>query len=120
MRLTFSPNVHLQSLIAELQRVASKEKVSIWKRIASDLSKPSRQRRAVNLSRINMNTDDNDVVVVPGKVLSSGDIDHKVQVAAFSFSKNATEKISKAKGTAISIQELLKANPKGNKIKIIG
>ncbi len=120
MRVTFSPNEHLQNLIAELRRVANKEKVMIWKRIAADLSKPSRQRREINLTRINANTKDNDTIVVPSKVLSSGEIDHKVQVAPFSFSKNAKDKITRSKGAAISINELLKSNPKGNKIRIIG
>ncbi|MCB9358660.1 50S ribosomal protein L18e [Candidatus Woesearchaeota archaeon] len=120
MRKSYSPNEELQSLISVLREVSSKEKVNIWKRVASDLSRPTRQRRIVNLSRINRVTKENDIVIVPGKVLSAGDIDHKVQVAAFTFSKTAADKIAEAKGTVISIPELLKSNPKGKGIKIVG
>ena len=120
MRTTLSTNEELQSLIVSLRKAATEGEVKLWKRIASDLSKPTRQRRAVNLSRIDRFTKDNDVVIVPGKVLSSGDINHKIQVAAFTFSKAAKEKIAQAKGNAISISELLKSNPKGKGIKIIG
>jgi large subunit ribosomal protein L18e len=119
MRKSYSDNEELQTLIKELCKIASTEKVMLWKRVATDLSRPSRQRRAVNLARIDRYTTDNEFVVVPGKVLSSGDITHKVNVAAFNFSKDAKTKIN-AKGKALSITELLKSNPKAKGVKIIG
>jgi len=120
MRENFSTNENLQSLIIELKKIASVENVKLWKRVAADLSRPTRQRRVVNLSRIDRYTKDNDIIIVPGKVLSSGDIKHKVQVAAFTFSKAAKEKIAQAKGEAISINDMLKTNTKAKGIKIIG
>lgn len=120
MRKSYSTNEELQVLIKTLKQVSSTEKSNIWKRVALDLSKPTRQRRVVNLSRINRVTKDNDIIVIPGKVLSAGEIDHKVKVAAFTFSKNAIEKISHANGTVITIAELLKSNPKGKGIKLVG
>ncbi len=120
MRKLSSPNQDLQNTIITLKKAANVEKVNLWKRIAADLSMPSRQRRVVNISRINRFTKDNDIVVIPGKVLSAGDIDHKVQIAAFSFSKTAKDKITQANGTTVSILELVKSNPKGKGIKILG
>lgn len=120
MRTSKTTNNDLKLLISELRRVSSTEEVALWKRVAADLSKPTRQRRIVNLTRINKFTKDNDVIVVPGKVLSAGDIDHKVDVAAYQFSDTAKAKIESAKGTAITIPEMLKSNPKGKGIKIIG
>jgi large subunit ribosomal protein L18e len=120
MRKSHSSNDELQTVIALLRKTAATEDVKIWKRVANDLSKSSRQRRVVNLSRINNYSKDNDTIIVPGKVLSSGDIDHKVQVVAFNFSKSAIDKIVGAKGTAMTITELLKANPRPKGIKIIG
>lgn len=120
MRESYSTNDELQNLIADLKKTSSTEKANLWKRIAADLSKSSRQRRVVNLSRINRYTKDNDVIIVPGKVLSAGEINHKVQVAAFSFSKIAKQKIIQANGQALSISEMLKTNPGAKKIKIIG
>jgi len=61
-----------------------------------------------------------ETVVVPGKVLGAGKIDHPINVAAFAFSDQARLKILKAKGKCLSILELMKKNPKGANVKIIG
>lgn len=74
----------------------------------------------VNISRLNRYTKENDQVVVPGKVLGAGLIDHPVTVAAFAFSNEAREKISRAKGKCISIPDLIKINPSGTNVKILG
>jgi len=60
------------------------------------------------------------MVVVPGKVLGAGEINHPVIVAAFSFSEKAKEKIKAAKGKCLSFIDLIKKNPKGSNVKIIG
>lgn len=120
MRASNTTNNELKTLISELRKVSSTNEVAIWKRVAADLSKPTRQRRIVNLTRINKYSKDNDVIVVPGKVLSVGDIDHKVEIAAYQFSEAAKSKIESAKGTVVTIPEMLKSNPKGKGIKIIG
>ncbi|MBU0979562.1 MAG: 50S ribosomal protein L18e [Nanoarchaeota archaeon] len=112
-------NPQLRSLIEELKKAAAMQQAPIWKRIAQDLDRPSRQRRAVNISRINTYSKDEDTVVVPGKVLSVGELDHKVTIAAFSFSGSAKDKINKV-GAALSIKELMMKHPKGEKVKIIG
>ena len=111
-------NQNLQRLISDLKKKSLEEDSGIWKRIAVDLEKPTRQRRVVNLSRINLFTKDNDVIVVPGKVLASGIIDHKLTVAAFNFSSQAKEKILEAKGQCMSIDELMGKKLKG--VRIIG
>ena len=74
----------------------------------------------VNLSRINRYTEDNEIIVVPGKVLGTGDIDHKVSIAAFSFSGQAKEKLEKVGAKIIPLLELSKQKPDGRNIKIIG
>lgn len=112
-------NPVLSGLIQELKKKANEHGVNIWKRIAEDLSKPSRSRRIVNLYKINKHTKENETVIVPGKVLSVGDLDHNVTVAAFAFSGSAAEKINKV-GKAISINELIQEDPKGKRIRILG
>jgi len=107
-------------LIQELKKKSIEEKVKIWKRIASDLEKPTRNRRIVNLSKIDRYTKDNDTIIVPGKVLGSGDLNKKLTIAAFSFSEQAIDKIKLSDGKALHIDELMKSNPKGNKVRIIG
>jgi len=113
-------NIQLQLLVRELKKLSNKEKVGLWKRIAADLEKSARQRRIVNLSRIDTNTKDNETVIVPGKVLGGGILNHKVNVAAWDFSKGAVESIRKANGTCLSITELMKKNSKASGVRIIG
>ena len=109
-------NPLLVTLIRELKKASTKEDVGIWKRVANDLSKPSRQRREVNLSHLSKHTKAKEQIVVPGKVLGAGDLDHELTVAAWQFSEAAKKKVKHA----ISIEELLKKNPKGKDVRIIG
>ena len=86
-------NQQLQTLIFELKRKSVDEKVTIWKRIADDLERPTRIRRVVNLSKISKYINDDEIALVPGKVLGGGDLEKKVTVAAFTFSKQEIDKI---------------------------
>ncbi|MBS3109512.1 50S ribosomal protein L18e [Candidatus Woesearchaeota archaeon] len=112
-------NMQLNALIHELKKVSTLENVGLWKALAADLERPSRQRRAVNLSRISRVANENEIVIVPGKVLASGELTQKVTIAAFKFSKQAMDKITK-KGKAITIMDLLRENPRGKNARIIG
>ena len=116
---TKSTNVHLHALIRFLRKKAKENKAKIWETIATFLEKPRRQRVAVNISKINRYTKSGDIVVVPGKVLGAGNLDHKVSVAAFRFSESAKQKIVEAGGKVLTIEELVNMNPKGSYVKII-
>lgn len=113
-------NLELRSLIEELKKKHYSDNRPIWKRIAKDLERPTRNRRAVNLSRINRYTKENETVIVPGKVLASGDLNHSLVIAAWRFSGQAIDKIKKANARAISIYDLVKENPEGKNVRIIG
>jgi len=88
--------------------------------VADHLSSSRRRRITVNVSHLNRCTQKSETVVVPGKVLAAGKIDHPVNVAAFAFSEQARAKILKAMGKCLSISDLMKKNPKGVNVKIIG
>ena len=120
MKQITKTNNYLKQLVFDLYRLSSENKVNVWKRIADDLMAPTRNRRLVNLFKIDMHAQDGDVIVVPGKVLGTGDINRKVTVAAFSFSKSAVEKIRNAKGNVMTIEELVHKNPKGKDVKVFG
>ena len=120
MKHTGPTTLELRKLIVELRKLANKQKVNLWKRIAMDLEKPTRQRRVVNLSRINRFTKPQETIIIPGKVLGTGMLEHGVTIAAFAFSGTSKQKIEEAKGKAIIITELLKQNPKGKDVRIIG
>ncbi len=106
-------------LIKLLKKVARENKANIWRYVAELLQKPRRLRPQVNISKINRYTKDGDTIIIPGKVLGAGNLDHKVTVAAYSYSESAKEKIEKAGGKVISIQDLIHENPKGSNVKII-
>ena len=119
MRETKTTNPQLINLIRLLKKESREKQAAIWLDVADHLAKSRSQRVAVNLSKINRNTKKADVVVVPGKLLASGNIDHAVTVAAFDISDKAKEKLEAAKAKYISIPELLEKNPKGSNVKII-
>ncbi|MBI3027868.1 50S ribosomal protein L18e [Candidatus Woesearchaeota archaeon] len=113
-------NPLLQGLVHELKKRSNEHSVNLWKRIASDLEKPTRQRRVVNLSSISRYTKENEIVVVPGKVLGAGNLNHRLTISAFQFSDGAKEKIEKAGAKIIPLLELSRENPSGKGIRIIG
>jgi len=113
-------NPELVGTIRSLKKAAHENKAEIWREISEALSRTRRRRTAVNLSKINRYTTKDDTVAVLGKVLGAGAVDHPVTVAAFAFSESALAKIKKAHGKCITFGELIKKNPKGSNVKIIG
>jgi large subunit ribosomal protein L18e len=102
-----------------LRKKSKEQDAPIWLDVADCLAKTRSQRVVVNVSNINRHTEKADVVVVPGKVLSSGALDHPVTLAAFEVSTAAVAKLEAAKAKCITIQELMEKNPKGSNVKII-
>ncbi len=118
MRRRNKTNPRIDKIIEDLKRISRESSAPIWREIAKRLEKPRRNYAEVNLSKINRYSDANDMILVPGKVLSAGAIDKPVTIAALGFSKKAYEKISKC-GKCVSIEELMENNPKGSGVKII-
>lgn len=112
-------NPQINKLIKILKEKAYQEETPLWKDLARRLERPTRNQAEVNLSRINRHTSEDEIVLVPGKVLGSGALDHKVQVAALNFSQQAREKIVNAGGKCLDIAILADENPKGSGVRII-
>ncbi|KZX17744.1 50S ribosomal protein L15 [Methanobrevibacter cuticularis] len=112
-------NPNLIGLIGNLKEKSYKEEVAIWKDVAKRLERSTRRQAEVNISTINRFSQEAETVLIPGKVLSNGSLDHKVSVVALNFSQNAQEKIEEAGGECISISDILDKNPKGNNIRIL-
>jgi len=113
-------NPILLNLIHELKKQSNEKDVGIWKDVALRLQKPLKNWPVVNLSHISKHIGDKEIALIPGKVLSSGDLTKKITIAAWSFSDKSNEKIKKAGGKSISISELMKNNPKGENVRILG
>jgi len=119
MKPTGPTNPILKNLISEIRSKGYKENIPFLINLAKKLETSKRRRAEVNLSKLNRVCKDKDTVVVPGKVLSSGILKKALTVAAASFSMSAIEKIHKAGGKTISINELIKNNPKGKDVRIV-
>ncbi len=77
--------------------------------IASILSSPTRKRTEKNLKEINQLK--SETIIVPGKVLSIGNIKKKKKIIALSFSESAKEKLKKARCEISTFKEVLEKNP---------
>lgn len=113
-------NAKLKETIQELKKISIEKKTPLWKRIARELEKSNRSRRIVNLTRINLHTKAGETILVPGKVLANGELDHKVSIVAWKFSQEAKNKIKEAKGEIIPLEDFMKKEIKGRKVRIIG
>ncbi len=107
------------ALIRSLRGAAAKNKTQIWALLASEMSNANRSRVAVNISRLNRVSSPGDVLLIPGKVLGAGSLNHRLEVVAESFSEAAQKKIKNAGGQCLTIEELVKRNPKGSQVRII-
>ena len=120
MKRNYKTNPQLLDLISGLKKQSREKEVPIWRDIALRLERPTRNYPEVNLSRINRYTKENDQILVPGKVLGAGELDHPLTVAAVGFSENARTKITAAGGSCLSIEELMNKNPEGSRVRIMG
>ncbi len=119
MKRTGPTNILVRKLSDELIKLSKKENAPVWRSVSEILVKPTRDRVAVNVSKINRYAREGEIVIVPGKVLGAGRLEKKVTVAALSFSKTAIEKIRAAGGEPITISEAMRKYAKGSNTRII-
>ena len=105
--------------VRKLARILWKTKKPIWQTISRRLMKPRRSHRVeANLHRINRKTKEGDTIVIPGKVLGSGELDHKITIASLSISESALKKLKTANCEYLEISTLVERNPTGTGLKI--
>ncbi|GAI05147.1 unnamed protein product [marine sediment metagenome] len=114
-----STNPILRKLVRELRTRGKKQDIPLWRDLAERLEQPRRARAEVNLSQLNRYSGEESTIVVPGKILAAGKLNHAISVAAFKFSDAARRKITTAGGKALTIQQLLEQNPSGKGIKLM-
>ena len=113
-------NPLLIDLINQLKKEAQENNKPMWKDVALRLQKSSKNWPVVTLKRIDQHVHEKETALVPGKVLSTGELTKKIPVAAWNFSDKAKQKITDAGGKTMTIEELLKKNPEGKNIRIVG
>jgi large subunit ribosomal protein L18e len=109
-------NEQLKALIRDLLM----QERPVWKALARGLNRPERKGFKVSLKRIERHAKGKEILAVPGVVLGSGEVSRARDVAALRFSDSAREKLSKAGGRCLTIRQLLKENPRGKGIRIMG
>lgn len=112
-------NQELFDTIRELKKMSVKSGVGVYKAVADKLSKTASQRPEVNLSKIEKNSSDKEVVIVPGKVLGTGTLTKKVTIVGFNVSQSALVKIEKAGAKYVPIREYI-SKKHDSKMKILG
>jgi len=113
-------NPLLIDLINQLKKEAQENNKPMWKDVAIRLQKSSKNWPEVTLKRIDKHVNEKETALVPGKVLSTGELTKKIPVAAWNFSERAKQKITDAGGSTMTIEELLKKNPEGKNVRIVG
>jgi large subunit ribosomal protein L18e len=102
-----------------VETIIAAKKHEKWNKVAGILSSPRRLKVNLNLSDINKEAKQGEIIVVPGKVLSQGEADKKIKVVALNFSEKAKEKLNKFKIDFTSILGEIKKNPEAKGIKIL-
>lgn len=120
VRKTGPSNIFHRRLISTLEKSYRSQGARVWESSSKYLSNPRRRRVEVNLSRINRVASEKDTILVPGKVLGSGKLDHRVKIAALNFTSSARVKIHDSGGKCLTIEELLKQEPEGKNVRLVG
>jgi large subunit ribosomal protein L18e len=113
-------NPVVKETIWTLRRAFKSSKAPIWRYLEQEISRARSIRREVNISRLASVTKNGEIVVVPGKVLGLGEMDHKLTVYAFSFSERARKNIIDVGGTVIGLDGLIGSYPDGKGVRVIG
>ena len=104
----------------DLRSHSRKSTQRIWKISSQKVLTARKNRPEVNVGEISRNSKEGSRVLVPGKVLGIGNIDHKVTVGAYSFSKDARKKISSSGGSCLSLREFMDVSSSVKDVLLLG
>ncbi len=113
-------NPMVKETLMKLAEISREGNVVFWRPIIEAISSPNSRRPVVNVGKISRFTKVNDVVLVPGKVLGDGVIDHPVTVGALAASRSACEKVRAAGGSLLPLIEFAERYRDGSKVIVIG
>ena len=95
------------------------KKQKAWLKVAGMLSAPRKNHANLNLQEINKQVKEGEKILVPGKVLSQGNLDKKIKIIALGFSESAKEKLKNSGSQTSSILEEIKSNPEAKDLKVL-
>ena len=113
-------NPNLVELINQLKEKSRETGSALWRDVALRLSKSRKNWAQPNLSRLSRHAPEGAIVLIPGKLLGSGEDEGSPTVAAYSASEGARDKIIAAGGKYLSLNDLMTENPEGKGVIILG
>lgn len=112
-------NPELRRLIRELYRQGRNHQTPLWEAAAERMDRARHARRPVNVGHLDRIAKPKDVLLVPSKLLASGNISKPVTVAALAYSPGAREKVVAAGGTVLSLHELLVKHADAKGVRLV-
>ena len=113
-------NAQLVDMIGQLKAQSRDTGAAVWRDVAMRLSKSRKNWAQPNLSRVSRYAPEGATILVPGKLLGSGELSANHTIAAYSVSTSARAKIEAAGGRILTYSELMNENPSGNGVIILG
>ena len=113
-------NTLVDNTVWTFRKAAKGNKAPIWKDLEHRVSGPRSNKSEVNLGKLAQVTKASEIIMVPGKVLGTGNLGHKLTVCAFSVSETAVKKIANVGGKVVTLEDLIKKYPDGKGVRIIG
>ncbi len=111
---TKTTNPRIKKLVKKLRA-----EEGLWKALSKELSRANRRRAEVNTYKLESELENGETALVPGKVIGHGEISKKINVAALNYSQSAKEKIEKAGGKTMTIEQALEEKIDKSKARII-
>ena len=102
-----------------VKTIIAAKKNENWLEVASMLAGPRRNRININLEEIDKEAKEGETIVIPGKVLSQGEVSKKIKIVSLNFSEKAKEKLLNAGVELLNILEEIKKNPQAKNIKVL-
>jgi len=106
-------------MIRFLKIKGRENKARIWTVAADQLSRPRKGRAVLNLNHVSRSTKPDSLVLVPGKLLGSGALNHRVVIGAFEYSAAARDKVERAGGQCMALKDFVTRYPKGSSVTIM-
>jgi large subunit ribosomal protein L18e len=106
------------SALKALSKLSSEE--GVWRVAEEALRGPRRHMAAVNVGKLNRVASEGSLILVPGKVLGTGEVTKKLRVGALSFSAEGSRKIKEAGGEALRLTEFVKKYGKSGGVQVYG
>jgi len=100
-------NPAMRRLALDLRKTKNKTYVDV----ARHIERPRRSKKCVNVGRLSKLSRKYSAFIVTGKVLGVGEVTKPISVYAWSFSKEARQKITKSGGKALPLKNIIKDKP---------